>query len=85
MPYARNEHIITPQMWRGIVFNSIYHCIILGIVLFKGDELFGVPHFPDDEFEVWNAESGQHLSLFFNVFVFLQIFNFLNARKLKKT
>jgi len=24
------------------------------------------------------------LSLFFNIFVFLQIFNFLNARKLKK-
>ena len=44
-PYGRNEAIITPQMWRGIVFNSIYHCIILGIVLFKGDELFGVPHF----------------------------------------
>ena len=36
MPYARNEHIITPQMWRGIVFNSIYHCIILTIMLFKG-------------------------------------------------
>jgi len=26
-----------------------------------------------------------HLALFFNVFVFLQIFNFFNARKLKKT
>ena len=26
-----------------------------------------------------------HLALFFNVFVFLQIFNFFNARKLKKS
>lgn len=45
MPYARNEHIITPQMWRGIVFNSIYHCVILTIILFKGDQIFGVKHF----------------------------------------
>ena len=36
MPYSRHEYIITPQMWRGIVFNSIYHCIILTIMLFKG-------------------------------------------------
>ena len=45
MPYARNEHIITAQMWRGIVFNSIYHIIILSIVLFKGHEIFGVENF----------------------------------------
>ena len=85
MPYSRHEHIITPQMWRGIVFNSIYHCIILTIMLFKGHELFGVDHFSEDEFASWNPEKGQHLALFFNVFVFLQIFNFFNARKLKKT
>ena len=85
MPYGRNEHIITPQMWRGIVFNSIYHCIILTIMLFKGHQLFGVEHFSNNQFEPWNEENGQHLALFFNVFVFLQIFNFFNARKLKKT
>jgi len=33
---------------------------------------------------VWNKDNAQHLTLFFDVFVFLQIFNFLNARKLKK-
>lgn len=48
MPYARNEHIITAQMWRGIVFNSIYHIIILTIMLFKGHEIFGVQHFSDN-------------------------------------
>ena len=79
MPYERHEHIITPQMWRMIVMNSIYHCIILTIVLFKGDELFGVTHFSAKD------DDGQHLALFFNIFVFLQIFNFFNARKLKKS
>ena len=84
MPYGRNENIITPQMWRGIVFNSIYHCFILCVVLFKGDEIFHVPHFSDGEFKSWDGQDGQHLTIFFNIFVFLQIFNFLNARKLKK-
>lgn len=32
----------------------------------------------------WNPETGAHLSIFFDVFVFLQVFNFFNARKLKK-
>ncbi len=29
--------------------------------------------------------TGVHLSIFFDVFVFLQVFNFFNARKLKKS
>jgi Ca2+ transporting ATPase len=33
--------------------------------------------------EVWNEETGKHYSIFFNVFVLLQIFNEINARKLK--
>ena len=33
---------------------------------------------------MWTAETGAHLSIFFDVFVFLQVFNFFNARKLKK-
>lgn len=31
----------------------------------------------------WNDETGKHYSLFFNVFVLLQVFNEINARKLK--
>ncbi len=31
----------------------------------------------------WNEETGKHYSIFFNVFVLLQVFNEINARKLK--
>lgn len=31
----------------------------------------------------WNEETGKHYSIFFHVFVLLQIFNEINARKLK--
>ena len=33
--------------------------------------------------EEWNDETGKHFSIFFNVFVLLQVFNEINARKLK--
>ena len=33
----------------------------------------------------WTNETGKHYSIFFNVFVLLQIFNEINARKLKHT
>jgi len=47
MPYSRKELIITPQMWRGIIFNAIYQCFVLIIILFKGDDIFGVKNFAD--------------------------------------
>ena len=34
-------------MWRGIVFNAIYQCFILTVILFEGDEIFGVKHFSE--------------------------------------
>ena len=76
--------MITAQMWRGIVFHGIFQIIILTIILFYGPEIFGVSSGIGLHLDDWNAESGQHLSLFFDVFVFLQVFNFFNARKLKR-
>jgi Ca2+ transporting ATPase len=84
MPYSRTEHIINSQMWRGIVLSSAYQILVLVIVLFRGDQIFGVASSVGLTPEEWNDTSGQHLSIFFDVFVFLQVFNFFNARKLKK-
>lgn len=76
--------MITAQMWRSIICHSIFQIIILCIVLFLGPGLFGVQSSIGIDPEDWNATNGVHLSLFFDVFVFLQVFNFFNARKLKK-
>lgn len=47
----------------------------------SGPQLFGIPSsFGVDE---WTPENGKHLSIFFHAFVMLQIFNEINARKLK--
>lgn len=84
MPYSRHEEMITAQMWRGIVFHSLFQIIVLSVILFLGPDIFGVVSSIGLEMEEWNSETGQHLSLFFDVFVFLQVFNFFNARKLKR-
>lgn len=83
MPYSRTENIITPLMWRNIILHAIFQMGILSIVLFM-PQLFGVPSSLGLEVDEWNETTGVHLSIFFDVFVFLQVFNFFNARKLKK-
>jgi len=68
-------------MWKFIISQGLVQIIILGIILFKGPEIFGIPS--SLLVEDWNDETGKHYSIFFNVFVLLQVFNEINARKLK--
>jgi len=82
-PYPRNEYMITGQMWRNIFGQSAFQIIVLSIVLFFGDELFDVPSSVGNH--PWTEEGGQHYTIFFNVFVFLQLFNEINCRKLGRT
>ena len=46
-----------------------------------GPEIFGVPS--SIGVSEWTDETGKHESIFFNVFVLMQVFNEINARKLK--
>lgn len=62
--------------------SAIFQIIVLMIILFKGPQLFGVQSSIGLEKEHWNEVNGVHLSIFFDCFVFLQVFNFFNARKL---
>ncbi|KAL4486593.1 hypothetical protein ABPG73_003897 [Tetrahymena malaccensis] len=82
-PVKRHEVIITPTMWNNIVVQGIYQIIVLTVVLFYGNELFGVQYGLGHE--RWDFENGVHLTLFFQIFVFFQVFNEINARKLKAT
>jgi P-type Ca2+ transporter type 2B len=80
-PYSRFESLITPVMWKNIILHAIFQVIILNFLLFKGPETFGIPS--SINVPVWNNETGKHYAMFFHTFVLLQLFNELNARKLK--
>jgi hypothetical protein len=81
-PYKRNASILTLFMKANIVSQGLFQIIILLFILFKGDKLFGVNSDRELEHYDWNDQHGYHFTIFFDVFVFLQVFNSINARKL---
>jgi len=83
-PYNKSTSIITPMMKVNIVSQSILQIVILLIIIFFGDIIFGVPSDRELSHYTWNADVGYHFTIFFNTFVFLQVFNSINSRKLLK-
>lgn len=84
-PYPKDSDIITPTMKINIGAQSIFQIIILTLLISYGDVLFGVPSDRELEHSTWNNVNGYHFTIFFNTFVFLQVFNSINARKLQKS
>ena len=83
-PYKRDSSILTPFMKANILSQGIFQIMILLFIIFKGDKLFGVNSDRELEHYEWNKEHGYHFTIFFDVFVFLQVFNSINARKLNQ-
>ena len=81
-PYKRNASILTTFMKANIISQGSFQIIILLFILFEGDKLFGVNSDRELEHYEWNDQHGYHFTIFFDVFVFLQVFNSINARKL---
>ena len=81
-PYKKNTNILTVFMKINIISQGLFQMIILLFILFKGDKLFGVNSDKELEHYEWDNQHGYHFTIFFDVFVFLQVFNSINARKL---
>ena len=81
-PYKRNASILTIFMKVNIVSQGVFQIFVLLFILFKGDKLFGVNSDRELEHYEWNDEHGYHFTIFFDIFVFMQVFNSINARKL---
>jgi Ca2+ transporting ATPase len=80
-PYSKFESLITPDMWKNIICQGLLQIIVLGAILFKGPQLLGIQS--SIGVHEWTVESGKHYCIFFNTFVLMQVFNEINARKLK--
>jgi len=94
-PYGKNKSLISFKMASSILGQSIYQLVILICLLFAGA---GPSRSLDDDEDsfVWikggimDIESGvgrhhtptTHYTLIFNCFVFMQLFNWINCRKL---
>ncbi|CAG9310366.1 unnamed protein product [Blepharisma stoltei] len=80
-PFGRNnESIITPDMYITVVSQAIYQIAVLMIILFLGPMIFNIEYGWGNE--EWTEENGMHFTIFFHVFVMMQVFNEINCRKL---
>ena len=85
-PYKKDEYIITPGMWKIILGQSIYQIIVLMSLLFFGFELLGIEeHFGAEIEGALFMTNGKLLTVVFHTFVFMQVFNEINCRKLKSS
>jgi P-type Ca2+ transporter type 2B len=83
-PYSRNEYIVTPTMWRGILAQVVYQIVILCVILFAGPRIFGIPNGAGAAHHAWNPDRAVHFTMFFHTFVLCQLVNEINCRKLKR-
>ncbi|RLM58196.1 putative calcium-transporting ATPase 4, plasma membrane-type [Panicum miliaceum] len=74
-PVRRGESFITKVMWQNIIGQSLYQLVVLGALMFGGEQLLNIKD-PDSK-SVINT-------LIFNSFVFCQVFNEINSREMQK-
>ncbi|CAL4904334.1 unnamed protein product [Urochloa decumbens] len=74
-PVRRGESFITKVMWRNIIGQSLYQLVVLGALMFGGEQLLNIK----------GADSKSVINtLIFNSFVFCQVFNEINSREMQK-
>jgi len=80
-PVGKTEGLISPIMWRNIAVQGCYQLVVLFGILFKGDLFFSGDGYNLAKDEPY-LQSRAHYTVIFNAFVWCQIFNEFNSRRL---
>ncbi|EQC26758.1 hypothetical protein SDRG_15408 [Saprolegnia diclina VS20] len=80
-PYSRTKPLLSRLMVKHIVCQGLFQLIVLLIMLFQGEVIFDVPSGRRDDIQGSDKRS-IHFTMLFNTFVFMQLFNELNCRKI---
>ncbi|XP_058829245.1 plasma membrane calcium-transporting ATPase 1 isoform X2 [Topomyia yanbarensis] len=78
-PYGRTKPLISRTMMKNILGQAVYQLVIVFGLLFVGDRILDIE---SGRGQPLNSEATQHFTMIFNVFVFMTLFNELNARKI---
>mmetsp|Transcript_3637 Transcript_3637/g.2702 ORF Transcript_3637/g.2702 Transcript_3637/m.2702 type:complete len:287 (+) Transcript_3637:1315-2175(+) len=81
-PYGKTESIINAVIWRSVLTQTFFQITVLTIFLFMGPELLTLTVKQPEE--PWTFANGVHYTMFFNIFVFMQVFNEINCRKIQE-
>jgi Ca2+ transporting ATPase len=81
-PYGRSQPLLSRIMIRQIIGHSLYQLTIILLLVFYGEKIFDIPSGRKDDIPETadEDEPTQHLTIVFNSFVWMQIFNEINAR-----
>jgi len=80
LPYKPSAHLISKCMWRFVFGHAFVQIPLIYVILFTGASWFDNPDsaYVEDGVQLRND---RHLTIVFNAFVWLQIFNEVNARR----
>ena len=78
-PYGRTKALISRHMWLFLIGHSLYQLTVLLVLVFAGAQLFDIESGIGKELR---DPPTQHFTVVFNSFVFMQLFNEINARKI---
>ena len=79
-PYGRKRALISYQMWVFLAGHTLYQLTVLFVLVYAGADLLNIDD--DREKDELRAPPGKHFTVVFNTFVFMQLFNEINARKI---
>ncbi|XP_057702183.1 plasma membrane calcium-transporting ATPase 1-like isoform X1 [Corythoichthys intestinalis] len=78
-PYGRNKPLISRTMMKNILGHAIYQLVIIFTLLFAGEKIFDMDSGRNAPL---HSPPSEHYTIVFNVFVMMQLFNEINARKI---
>lgn len=85
-PYKRNSGLISPAMWRNILVQCVLQITVMMLILYKGNDWFLRLEDDDPRHNYHGEEKDNPITIenhtmVFNAFVFMQVFNEINSRK----
>uniref|UniRef100_A0A3Q3WJJ3 Calcium-transporting ATPase n=1 Tax=Mola mola TaxID=94237 RepID=A0A3Q3WJJ3_MOLML len=78
-PYGRNKPLISRTMMKNILGHAVYQLVIIFTLLFAGEKFFNIDSGRNSPL---HSPPSEHYTIVFNVFVMMQLFNEINARKI---
>ncbi|KAM8756482.1 plasma membrane calcium-transporting ATPase 2-like isoform 4-T5 [Acanthopagrus schlegelii] len=78
-PYGRDKPLISRTMMKNILGHAVYQLIIIFTLLFAGENFFDIDSGRNAPL---HSPPSEHYTIVFNVFVMMQLFNEINARKI---
>jgi P-type Ca2+ transporter type 2B len=80
-PVNRTDSMITKRMMANMIGQAVYQVTVVLVLLFAGPTFLNIP--PGHIYEKQTGENSEHYTIIFNSFVWMQLFNEINSRKLK--